>query len=183
VKSVFAGGSRNIKRLNDLVRGRLDSIIEKNLMVFVGDAAGADKAIQKHLADQKYRNVIVYCMDGGPRNNVGNWEVRLIRGIGASRGWQYFAQKDSAMAKDASCGFMLWDGRSKGTVNNLLNLLQFGKVSVLYTSGDDEFATIRAPNDLRAILAHCPGEHLVELESKLDLDARLASREETLPLR
>jgi hypothetical protein len=66
VKSVFAGGSRNIKRLKDRALRQLDTIVEENLSVLVGDANGAGKAIQKHLADQKYRNVIVYCMDGGP---------------------------------------------------------------------------------------------------------------------
>lgn len=183
MKSVFAGGSRNIKRLNDLVRGRLDSIIEKNLSVFVGDANGADKAIQKYFAEKHYRNVVVYCMDGVCRNNIGNWEVRGIRGDRTARGWQYFAQKDLAMAKDASCGFMLWDGRSKGTINNLLNLIRFGRVSVLYMNGEADFATIRTANDLRAVLAKCDLAHLAELEARLDLEARLASREEMLPLR
>jgi len=183
VTRVFTGGSRKVARLNDLVRRRLDSVAEKGLTVLVGDANGADKAIQGYFAARDYKRVIVYCMDGLCRNNVGNWEIRPIRGEGAGRGWQYFARKDLAMAKDASCGFMLWDGSSKGTVNNLLNLLQFGKVCLLYTIGDKDFVTVRNASDLRAVLAKCSPADLAELSARLNLEARLAGQEELLPLR
>jgi hypothetical protein len=183
VTSVFTGGSRKVSRLNGLVRLRLESIADKNLTVLVGDANGADKAIQKHFAARNYGNVIVYCMDGVCRNNVGGWEIRGIRGEDALRGWQYFAQKDLAMAKDASCGFMLWDGRSKGTVNNLLNLIELGKVCVLYMSAEKEFVTVRNANDLRAVLAKCSRADLADLESRLNLEARLLGQEEMLPFR
>jgi hypothetical protein len=38
------------------------------------------------------------------------------------------------MAKDASCGFMLWDGVSKGTLANVVNLLHCDKKVVLFSS-------------------------------------------------
>jgi hypothetical protein len=38
------------------------------------------------------------------------------------------------MAKDASCGFMLWDGVSKGTLTNVINLLHCDKKVVLFSS-------------------------------------------------
>jgi hypothetical protein len=46
----------------------------------------------------------------------------------------YHTAKDLAMAESADCGFMLWDGLSKGTLNNILNLLERGKKSVVYFS-------------------------------------------------
>jgi hypothetical protein len=101
----------------------------------------------------------------------------------AGRGWQYFATKDLAMAKAASYGFMIWDGRSKGTVNNLLNLLHFGKVCLLYKTGDKDFVTVRNASDLRAVLAKCSDGDYAELSARLNLEARLAGLEELLPLR
>lgn len=38
---VFIGGSRHLSRLNAVIRGRLDNIIERNHAVLIGDANGA----------------------------------------------------------------------------------------------------------------------------------------------
>ena len=56
MSKVFVGGSRRISRLNEQVRRRLERVIEKNLTVLVGDANGADKAVQKYLAERNYEN-------------------------------------------------------------------------------------------------------------------------------
>lgn len=182
MNSVFIGGSRKLSRLNDAIRGRLENIIEKNLRVLVGDANGTDKAIQKFFSHNNYENVVVYCMAGGCRNNIGSWETREISSNGQKRGWRYFALKDAAMAKDASCGFMIWDGRSKGTLNNVVNLLEDGKVSLLYFSPQNEFHTIRAPQDVRDILTKSSRNLVAELERQLNLESRLNSVQKALPL-
>ena len=39
-------------------------------MILVGDANGADKAVQQHVASRRYEHVLVYCMDEC-RNNIG----------------------------------------------------------------------------------------------------------------
>ena len=39
----------------------------------------------------------------------------------------YYRAKDLAMVEDADCGFMIWNGESKGTLNNILNLLYMDK--------------------------------------------------------
>lgn len=36
------------------------------------------------------------------------------------------------MAKNADIGFMIWNGKSKGTFNNMINLLNLGKEVILY---------------------------------------------------
>jgi len=181
MSSVFIGGSRKFSRLNPLVRQRLDSIVDKGLTVLVGDASGADKAVQRYLTSRSYPHVVVYCV-GKCRNNVGDWEVRTIPTDAKARGWRYFAQKDLAMAKDATCGFMLWDGESKGTVNNLLNLIHLGKTSLVYVSGQPEFTTIRSAHDLRRTLSVLSPRALGELDSKIDLESRLAAEGQMLPL-
>jgi hypothetical protein len=48
--SVFVAGSRALSRLNPQLRERLDNIIRQNLTVLIGDANGADKAVQGYLA-------------------------------------------------------------------------------------------------------------------------------------
>ncbi len=79
MKKVFVGGSRRISRLNDMLRKRLDQIVGKNLQVLLGDANGADKAVQAYLDERGYRNVQVFCSAGDCRNNLGSWEVKSIK--------------------------------------------------------------------------------------------------------
>ena len=86
------------------------------------------------------------------------------------------------MAKDASCGFMIWDGRSKGTLNNVLNLIQDGKVAVLYFSPEKHFLTIRVPKDVREVLSKCAPNLVNELASHLNLERRLETVQNALPL-
>jgi hypothetical protein len=50
----------------------------------------------------------------------------------AKRDGHYYGIKDLAMTKDATCGFMLWDGESKGTLTNVVNLLNTKKKTLLY---------------------------------------------------
>jgi predicted Rossmann fold nucleotide-binding protein DprA/Smf involved in DNA uptake len=59
--TVFLGGSRHISRLNDEVRARIDNMIERGFPIVIGDANGADKALQSYLKARGYRNVQVYC--------------------------------------------------------------------------------------------------------------------------
>ncbi len=119
---VFVAGSRQISPLASKVRARLDAMIEKGSQILVGDANGADKAIQRYLADRSYPNVLVHCMKDHCRNNVGNWPTREIDAPRGARGFDYYSLKDRAMAEAAEYGLMLWDGKSKGTVNNVVNL-------------------------------------------------------------
>jgi hypothetical protein len=120
--TVFVAGSRQISRLPTEVRSRLDTMIEKGFQILVGDANGADKAIQRYLADKSYPNVLVHCMKDHCRNNVGHWPTREVDAPRGARGFDYYSLKDRAMADAAEYGLMLWDGKSKGTVNNVVNL-------------------------------------------------------------
>ncbi|MBQ3423069.1 MAG: hypothetical protein IJH34_15770, partial [Romboutsia sp.] len=57
---VFIGGPRSISRLNKLVKERLLNITNNSLTILVGDANGADKAMQNFCNDLKYSNVQVF---------------------------------------------------------------------------------------------------------------------------
>ncbi len=51
--------------------------------------------------------------------------------------------KDLAMAKDATCGFMIWDGANKGTLTSVVNLLKMRKKVLLYSAPKKDFFTVR----------------------------------------
>ena len=54
---VFIGGSRRVSRFNAQIRERLDNIMEKGFPIVMGDANGADKAVQQYLHSKHYQNV------------------------------------------------------------------------------------------------------------------------------
>jgi adenine-specific DNA-methyltransferase len=84
--------------------------------VVIGDANGADKAIQQYLHSRGYRNVEVFCSDGECRNNVGEWTVRAVAVATPERDFRFYSAKDQEMAEAATVGFMIWDGKSIGTL-------------------------------------------------------------------
>ena len=158
MKKVFIGGSRRLNRLNDLLRKRLDQIIDKNLQVLLGDANGADKAVQSYLDSRENRNVQVFSSAGDCRNNVGSWEVRSITPPHSRRDFEFFTAKDAAMAEEADVGFMLWDGESSGTLVNAARLVATGKPVVIYFAPEKRFLTLKSRSDLETLLAPCTPE-------------------------
>src|SRR5579864_1646878 len=146
---VFIGGSRAVSRLSVAILERLDDLIQKKCQILIGDANGADKAVQQYLADRDYRNVIVFCA-GSCRNNFGKWEVREIEAHSSRKDFLYYATKDVAMAREAKCGVMLWDGKSKGTLHNILNLIGAEKKVLVYFSPEKTFHKLSTPQDVDA---------------------------------
>jgi len=158
--NVFIGGSRAVSKLNAAIRARLDEVVIKpGHTVLIGDANGADKAVQQHMAERHYQNVVVFCM-GSPRNNIAAWPTRTVDPPEGQKGFAYYAAKDSAMASEAKCGVMLWDGRSKGTLNNMLNLIGAGKRTLVYFSPTKEFYVLANENDFQALLTKCEQSYL-----------------------
>lgn len=78
MKKVFIGGSRRVTRLSTEVRKRLHQIIDRQLPVLIGDANGADKAVQQYLQNRGYGSVEVFCVGENCRNNLGHWKIRAI---------------------------------------------------------------------------------------------------------
>jgi len=152
--SVFIGGSRAVSRLNTTILGKLDDLIGRGCLIFVGDANGADKAVQQHLANRGYAHVVVYCMSDC-RNNIGNWPTKNVTSTSSRRDFAYYAAKDNAMASDAKCGIMLWDGKSKGTLNNIQALVRSGKKTLVYLASNQAFHKIVTQADLDALLERC----------------------------
>lgn len=166
---IFIGGSRQLSRLNDDIRKRIDNVMQKEHTVLIGDANGVDKSVQKYLFERNYRNVFVYCVGRFCRNNIGHWETLSVTEPNGERDFHYYSLKDLEMAKDADFGFMIWDAKSKGTLNNMINLLKENKSVAVYLSADKEFYTLRTFDDLEKLLSRCDKKYLEMFEEKLML--------------
>jgi hypothetical protein len=155
--NVFIAGPRAISSLNERIVPRLENIITSNLNVLVGDASGIDKEIQAYFSLRNYRNVLVFASNGIVRNNVGNWPVRTVESDSHTRGFDFYAAKDRMMAQNADYGLMMWNGESKGTLNNIINLVSLGKKTVLFFYPREHFFTINSMDDISDIITKlCP---------------------------
>ena len=152
---VFVAGPRAVNSLSPIVVKRLSGLAEIGMFVLVGDANGVDCLVQQCFVDLKYRNVIVYASNGRPRNNVGNWEVRNVSVREKTNGFDFYTQKDIQMAEDADYGFMIWNGESKGTLNNMINLVMLNKCILVYFIPDKAFYTLRDTEGLYILVNKC----------------------------
>lgn len=178
--NVFIGGSRAVSKLNKVIRARLDDLMKRGCTIFIGDAKGADKAVQTYFAKHRYSNVIVFCMEEC-RNNVGGWPMRSIDPPSERRDFSYYSAKDLVMSREAQCGFMLWDGRSKGTLQNLLNLIAAGKRTLVYFAPTKDLHVLATDQDLQSLLARCEKRDLEAASRGLGLKTPLTQMPLSLP--
>ena len=126
---VFFSGSKSISALSEEVKSSLDEHIALGTEFLIGDCYGVDAAVQMYLDSKGYSNVIVYCSGETPRNNyVTGAKVRscaeIAKGL-TGRAFQYV--KDIQMAQDCDQALMVWDGKSKGTAENIRRIKEMGK--------------------------------------------------------
>ncbi|MGH9622786.1 MAG: hypothetical protein ACRD4G_00410 [Bryobacteraceae bacterium] len=171
--NVFIGGSRAVSNLNATIRARLDDLMKRGCTIFIGDANGADKAVQGYLAKQQYPKVVVFCMEEC-RNNVGNWPTRQIAPPHERRGgFSYYSAKDIVMSREAQCGVMLWDAKSKGTLQNMLNLVEAGKRTLVYFVPTKDFHVLANRDDLQTLFTRCDRRYLDSAARRLGLKSPL----------
>lgn len=182
MNKIFIGGSRKVSRLSKDVLKRIDNIINNDLTVLVGDANGADKCVQKYLFQKDYKNVLVFCTGFSCRNNIGNWETRNIEVNNKVKGFDFYTIKDIEMAKESSHGFMIWDAKSRGTLNNIINLLKENKVVLVYFAPDESFYKIKDLEDLAALLSRCDPHDVRVFNEKLPISQILAGRQHELEI-
>jgi len=181
VSTVFIGGSRHISRLPSEITKRLNNVIASGHEVIVGDANGADKAVQKHLRDVNYDNVTVFCSGPNPRNNLGLWRIHPVNAPKHAKGFQFYAAKDREMARNADFGLMIWDGKSPGTVLNVLRLVRAGKISVLFNVHEKAALNIKSVEHWNEFLDHCSLDFRHELEERATSEEWVGSLTQTLP--
>jgi hypothetical protein len=159
---VFIAGPRVIKELDANIIKRLEKICKKQYELIIGDADGIDTSVQRYLSDKKYNDVIIFASNGKVRNNVGNWKSKNVQVSKDIKGFDFYVAKDLEMAKKADYGFMIWNGESKGTFNNIINLIKLNKEFLLYYTPSKKFYTIKNMEQLDKFI-----EQNKKLSSKL----------------
>ena len=168
--TVFVGGSRRIARLPAEAKTRIDNVVAKRFAIVVGDANGADKAVQKYLAEAKYDKVTVYCSGDASRNNLGQWETHTVNAGERKKNFQFYAAKDREMARQAEFGLMIWDGQSPGTVLNILRLVRASKKAVLVSVAEGSEVEFKGKEDWNAFLSRCSSKLRREMERRASQD-------------
>lgn len=130
---VFISGSISIKSLRENDIPFLEQIIEGNRTILIGDAFGLDKAVQEYMHKNEYRNVIVYYSSECIRNNIGEWKTKQIPNPDNLSGRLLYKLKDKAMGDDCDLALMFWDGKSKGTQQNIDYLDELDKYYLVLT--------------------------------------------------
>lgn len=175
--TVFLSGSRRVGRINDRIRNHIRNMIDQGFRIVVGDANGADLALQKFLAEIRYPNVIVFCSGKTCRNNVGEWDIRAVSVDPHLKGRAFYEQKDKAMAAEADYGFVLWDGKSTGSISNVFELLKRGKKIVVYFVPEKQFVTVSFLDDVKELLNKCDPDTFHVISKKIRLPSALAHRQ------
>lgn len=163
---IFVAGPRSIKKLDKPVKIKLENIIKEKHTVLVGDAFGIDKLTQQFLYSSLYNNVIVYASQGKARNNLGGWQIEDVGVTKGAKGFDFYKAKDIKMAEDADYGFMIWNGKSKGTLNNIINLAGLNKKISVYFIPHEKFYVIRSIEDAEIMASAC-GDDIVNLFNEL----------------
>ena len=147
---IFLGGSASIRELPLVVSNYLDHNVGDHELL-IGDCMGADCLIQKALSQIEYRDkrrlkVTVHHMGRMCRNNGGYW--RCCQLDSDLHGREYYSVKDKVMSEKCDRGFMIWDGVSAGTLDNIQRLVELGKPVIVYLTTQEAFYAIESPRDL-----------------------------------
>ena len=147
---VFISGSRTIDHIDEKVQNRIQSITGQEFEIIIGDAEGADRAVQEYLAKINYRRVTIFCSGYSYRNNLGNWNTMYIHATGLT-GREFYTQKDKRMAEEAEYGFVIWDGTSPGSLNNIRELLERNKRVLVYHEPKKRFYSVSDMKKIKKI--------------------------------
>jgi len=149
---VFVSGSLSIRHLPLCVKERLCVIVDHELPVVIGDAPGADAAVQRFLADCGVHDVTIFCSGPTPRHNIGKWPIRQIQSDAARGTRASHMAKDRAMSSLAGTGFVISDGVSQGSHANIRCLCERGRYVDVYLASEGRFVTLSNDTERTAFL-------------------------------
>jgi len=139
MSSVFISGSIAIKKIPNSVEHSIDKIINQNIQILVGDADGVDTMVQNYCKKRNYYNVIVYSISK-PRYKVSEFKSKSITVITESKKERERQQeKDSAMTIDSDYSLVIWDGKSKGSYQNILRAIDKNKKIRVFLSTESKY--------------------------------------------
>lgn len=129
MKKIFISGSIELRQLHETVIASLNKLIEKRYQILIGDANGIDELVQNYLSKKNYHNVVVYSIFSMPRCiSTQKFNTKTIAhdtSLKSEREKQIF--KDIEMTKDCDICFVIWDGKSNGSYNNILRAIEYKK--------------------------------------------------------
>lgn len=172
---IFIAGSINIKHINSMVKERIDNILAQDYEVVVGDSEGVDKSIQRHLFDHGALKTTVFCSGDQPRNNIGDWPVQSVVTSYAKGSRAFFTAKDIRMVEEADIGLMIWDSKSTGTLNNIIELLARKKKAVVFVNKAKIFKNISTVDQLEELLSFMSESAKRKADEKIKLFDRIGS--------
>ena len=132
--SVFISGSIAIKTLPQEVKESLHKIIDNQMKILIGDANGIDSLVQDYCLSLNYFNVTVYTISSIPRYKASDkFALKTIIVSNEIKGGREKQQeKDKAMTSESQYSFVIWDGKSKGSYDNVLRAFEQDKKIKLY---------------------------------------------------
>ena len=137
---VFISGSISIKKLPVCVEESIRKITEQNIEILVGDADGIDFIVQNYCKKLNYASVIVYSIYAEPRYQVAGFQSRYIaveNEVKKERERQQ--EKDKCMTLESEYSFVIWDGKSKGSYQNILRAIENNKKVKVYLGSENRF--------------------------------------------
>lgn len=105
------------------VAGVLDEALDRGVAVVVGEARGACRAFQDHLAARGYREVVVGHAKS-IRYNAGGWPTRMYG--------EDVKGRERGMIDDCDSAIIIWVNRSGVIAQNLERLKRQGKPTYVY---------------------------------------------------
>ncbi|GAG42568.1 unnamed protein product, partial [marine sediment metagenome] len=84
---------------------------------------------------------------------------------------------DRKMAEITDYGFVLWDGKSSGSIANVIELLKRNKKSLVYFSPEKRFYSVSNIEELRKLLKKCDSESIRDISNKISLNSFLRELE------
>lgn len=130
-KTIFLGGSQTVNVLMVEVKNKLVDFMNLGHKFAIGDCKGADLEMQKFLAENGYKNVVVYYSGDRARINIGGWEEKNVGANKFDKGYELYKRKDEQMAANADEGFMILKGATRGTIANIERLIALNKECVV----------------------------------------------------
>ena len=140
MNSVFISGSIALKGIPYTVEQSIKELIDQGTEILVGDAKGVDTAIQNYCKRLGYSNVTVYSIYPVPRYRVPefkakhilvNSELRTVR--------ERQTVKDAAMTADCDYSLVIWDGKSRGSYQNIIRTIKSGKKVKVFLQPENRY--------------------------------------------
>lgn len=98
---IFIAGARSVQDLDVSVKKRMMTIYKKGYDILVGDCYGVDTSVQSFYSNLDYNRVTVFASNGRARNNIGNWKIHNVIVPSNVHWFDFYKQKDIAMADEA----------------------------------------------------------------------------------